>query len=165
MKALAGIAAAVLAVLVGVVFLWPAADVGPRPITFGRDTCARCRMHLSQPGFGGELRDHRGALTTYDDIGCLLLAMVAMRREVPGAWVEDHAGGGLVPLLSAVLVRGEQIVTPMGFGIVAFADADAARRFVAARGGRVLAVEELLRDAAELRPVSAAAPADQEEDP
>jgi copper chaperone NosL len=139
---LAGIAAVVVAV---VVWSGDATD-GPEPIRWGRDTCARCRMHLSQPGFAGELRDRAGVLHKYDDLGCLVAAVVAARVEVPEAWVEDHAGGGFVPLLSAHLVRADAVRTPMGHGVVAFADEAAARAFAATHGGQVVALEALLGD-------------------
>ena len=139
---------AVVALVGAVVFLWPHAAAGPEPIQYGRDACAHCRMTLSQPGFGGEIRDRDGRLTKYDDVGCLLHAIFAAHREVPEAWVEDHDGGGFVPLLTAHLVRAEDASTPMGSGIVAFADGDAAGRFATAHAGRVLALEDVLRNPA-----------------
>jgi hypothetical protein len=140
------IAVALASVVAGVVFLWPASAIGPEPIVYGRDTCASCRMHMSQPGFAGEMRDPDGTLTKYDDVGCLIRAIVAAHREVPEAWVEDHAGGGFVPLLSAKLVRGDAATTPMGSGLVAFADESKARVYAEAHGTRVLSFEDALRD-------------------
>jgi len=137
---------ALASVAAGVVFLWPAPATGPEPIAYERDTCASCRMHLSQPGFAGEMRDPDGTLTKYDDVGCLIRAILAAHREVPQAWVEDHAGGGLVPLISARLVRGDAASTPMGSGLVAFADESAARMYADAHGTRVMAFEDVLRD-------------------
>jgi copper chaperone NosL len=145
-RALAGGVAAVVVVAAAVVF-WPGGPAaGPEPIAWGRDTCARCRMHLSQPGFAGEIRDRAGVLHKYDDLGCLVGAIVTAHGEVPEAWVEDHAGGGFVPLLSAHLVRADAVRTPMGHGVVAFADESAARGFAARHGGRVAAFEDLLGD-------------------
>ena len=37
---------AVLAVVGGVVFLWPTHGVGSEPINYGRDACAHCRRRL-----------------------------------------------------------------------------------------------------------------------
>ena len=150
------LSAALLAVVGGVVFLWPSQRTGTEPINYGRDACAHCRMHISQPGFAGELRDTGGVLTKYDDIGCLLRAMVALHREVPEAWVEDHDGGGFVPLLSASLVRSDRIETPMGYGIIAFKNEGAAQTFARARGGEVLALEDILRQPARIAPVQKA---------
>lgn len=136
---------ALTATVAAVVFLWPVQRSGPEAIDYGRDACAHCRMRISQEGFGGELRDSRGALTKYDDIGCLLRAMVGMHREVPEAWVEDHAGDGFTPLLAATLVRIDAMETPMGSHVVAFADGAAAAAFAEKRGGQVVALEDLLR--------------------
>jgi copper chaperone NosL len=139
--------AAALGVLVAAVVLWPGGGVtGPAPIAWGRDTCARCHMHLSQPGYAGEIRDRQGTLHKFDDIGCLVGAIVATHAEVPEAWVEDHGGGGFVPLLSARLVRAEGVQTPMGYGVVAFQDEAAAHAFAASHAGRVVAFEDLLGD-------------------
>lgn len=146
MKAVAVSALAAIGFVVGVVFLWPAPPSGPEPLRYGVDACADCRMPVTRPGFGGELRDADGRLATYDDVGCLLRAMVKRHGEMPGAWVEDHAGGGLVSLLDAHLVRGLHIETPMGSGIVAFADGAAAEAFAAANGGTAVALEDLVRD-------------------
>ena len=144
---------ALLGVVGGVVFLWPSQRTGAEPITYGRDACAHCRMHISQPGFAAELRDSNGVLTKYDDIGCMLHAMVALHHEVPEVWVEDHDGGGFVPLLSASLVRAERLETPMGYGIVAFKDAGAAATFARAQGGEVLVLEDILREPTRVVPV------------
>jgi len=132
--------------VVAVVFLWPGPGTGPEPIRYGRDTCAGCRMRVTQPGFGGEMRDYDGTLTKYDDVGCLLRAILAAHREVPEAWVEDHAGGGFVPLLDAHLVHEERSSTPMGYGIVAFKEDSTARAYAAAHTGKVLAFEDVLHD-------------------
>ncbi len=147
MKALIGsLGLLVLATVGGVVFLWPTQRVGPQSIVYGRDACAHCRMHISQPGFAGEVRDHNGMLTKYDDVGCMLQAMVAMRREIPEAWVEDHDGGGFVPLLTAQLVRGDTGDTPMGYGIVAFANEAAATTYAREHNGQLVSLEDVMKD-------------------
>ncbi len=146
MRLVAALGAVGTGVVLAVVFLWPGAPAGPEPIAWGRDTCAQCRMHLTEPGFAGELRDGRGRLTKYDDVGCLVRAMRGMREEMPGAWVEDHASGGFVPLLGAHLVRTGGGRTPMASGVVAFADEDAARRFVGAQGGEIVTLEDLVKE-------------------
>jgi copper chaperone NosL len=136
----------VVVVVAAIVFLWPGPRRGPEPIAWGRDACAACRMVISRPGFAGEMRDADGRLTRYDDVGCLLRAVTGAHREVPEAWVEDHGGGGWMPLLRAHLVRAEHADTPMGYGLVAFADAAAARAFAERSGGDVVALEEVLRE-------------------
>jgi copper chaperone NosL len=139
-------AALALGAFVVVVVAWPGAKAGPEPVAWGRDACGQCRMLLSRPGFAAELRDASGVLTRYDDVGCLVRAMRAAHADVPEVWVEDHAGGGFVPLLTARLVRAPSVATPMGSGIVAFRDDGAAREFAAAQRGALVTLEDLLRE-------------------
>lgn len=146
MRFLAASAFVAAAAVVGIVFLWPAPPSGPEPIAYGRDTCATCRMHVSRPGFGGEMRDRHGTLTKYDDVGCLVRAILTTHRDVPGAWVEDHGGGGFVPLVSAHLVRADTAETPMGYGLLAFQDETAARGFADTHAATVMRFEDVLRD-------------------
>ena len=145
MKILALFAAVALAGFAGLSALRPAPRSGPEPLRYGADACSRCRMLLSEPGFAGEMRSARGELTRYDDVGCLLRALRESRTETPEAWVEDHQTRALVPLLKAALVAGKRVRTPMGHGIVAFADQAQARAFAEEHGARIIPLEELLR--------------------
>ena len=119
---------------------------GPEPIAYGVDTCDECHMILTRPGFGGELRTADGAVKKFDDVTCLLRAMVKQHAEMPEAWVEDHGGGGFVPLLGATLVHTAADASPMGHGVLAFADEAGARDYAAEHGGTIVALESLVRD-------------------
>jgi mono/diheme cytochrome c family protein len=114
----------VLAAVVCAIVFWPASDRIPS-IAYGRDTCARCRMILSQPGFAAIARDSQGHWQKYDDLGCARAA--APNGEI---LVEDHKDDRWVPLAKATLVEG--VPTPMGFNVVAFGSPEAARAFTAA---------------------------------
>ncbi len=143
-KLLAILSGLVAIPLAAAVLKGPAPATGPEPIRYGRDACDRCRMHFATPGFAGERRDEKGVLHKYDDIGCLLIA--ASHGASGEAWVEDHDGGGFVRLLSATLVAGEGLGTPMNYGVVAFRDRARAEAFARQHGARVTPLEELLRD-------------------
>jgi copper chaperone NosL len=145
MKGALAVGVAAAAVVSAVVFLWPGPGSGPEPIVWGEDTCAACRMILTRPGFAGQMRDAAGRLSRYDDVGCLVRAAAGVHPETRDAWVEDHDGAGWVPLREAHVVRAERADTPMGHGLVAFADAGAARRFAARLGGEVVALDEIVR--------------------
>lgn len=147
MKALIAVMVLLSAAVFGIILLGdPLATTGPEPIAYGKDTCARCRMHLARPGFAGELRDREGILKKYDDLGCLLLAIDSAHAEVPQAYAEVHPTGALIPLLTATLVVDSKTITPMGYGVLAFADAESAAAHVSAQGGRLASLEELLKD-------------------
>jgi mono/diheme cytochrome c family protein len=128
-----------LVAIVGAILFWPP-GTATRPLAFGKDACARCRMQLQRPGFGGEIRDVRGELTTYDDVGCLLQSLQGDSQ----AWVEDHESGRLVSITAAAFVRDSRVETPMNYRVLAFAGEPAARKHVAAQGGQVVTLEQLL---------------------
>ena len=139
--------AALAAIPAGALLLGSGARAtGPEAIRYGRDSCDRCRMRFAAAGFAAERRDKSGILRKYDDIGCMLIA--ASRDASGEAWVEDHGGGGFVPLLDAVLVAGDGLATPMDYGVVAFLDPAQAAAFARDRGARVVALDELLKDSA-----------------
>jgi copper chaperone NosL len=142
--ALAG--AGAVAALVAAVVLWPAPVAGPEAVAWGRDTCARCRMHLSQPGFAAQVSGPGGVARKFDDIGCLAAALADGEAAIADAWVEDHESGGFVPLVAAHLVRAAGVTTPMGHGIVAFADAAEAAAFAVAHDGTRVAVDQLAQE-------------------
>jgi cytochrome c oxidase cbb3-type subunit 2 len=137
------VAALVLAVAVGAILMRPKGQ-GPEPIRHGRDACARCRMPVGSPGFAGQVRDRDGAVTVYDDLGCLLDSLRDMKDRAAETYVEDRPSGRLVPLRDATLVRSAE-TTPMGSGLVAFADAEAARGFARDHQGQVVTLDEALR--------------------
>ncbi len=152
MKAIVALLTVAAALAVGIIF-FPTGptDTGPVAIVHGRDTCARCRMHIAQPGFAGQMRDSDQTVTNYDDVGCLLISMWKKHREVPQVWVEAHDTGQMTALLSSTLVVDSKIETPMGYGVIAFESAEAARVFVTEQGGRITPIEALLRDGRRFR--------------
>lgn len=136
-----------LAAIVATVVLWPGQTLGPEPILYGRDACAHCAMHLSQPGFAAERRLPDGKVAKYDDIGCLLAELAkAPAAPFDQVWVEDSEGAELVALESACLVRSPSLSTPMASGIVAFADRAAADAAAARAGTAVTTAASLLEE-------------------
>ncbi|MBI3891441.1 MAG: nitrous oxide reductase accessory protein NosL [Candidatus Wallbacteria bacterium] len=136
-------AATLLTFVAAVAFRAPDASTGPEPILYGRDTCAFCRMHLSQPGFAAEMRLPGGTLAKYDDPGCLALA--AAGQTPVAAWVEDNLSGRLLALDKATFVRGGELQTPMGHGVLAFEDPGVARAFASAHKAAVLPLQSILQ--------------------
>ena len=147
--------AAVLAVPAGVLIFGGKSagkQSGPEPIDYEHETCARCHMRFATPGFAGERRGRDGRVAKFDDVGCLLQAVASAHEETTDVWVEDHGGGGWIPLASATFVRGKRLQTPMGSGIVAFKDPAAAERLARGAIAQVTPLEDLLRDRSLLQP-------------
>ena len=147
MKQITVMLACLLVVALSIIFFPTAgASTGPEPIAHGKDACARCRMHIGEAGFAGQMRTVKGELTSYDDIGCLLIAMWKQHREVPGVFVETYDSHRMMSLLEASLVIDSGVRTPMGYGIIAFEHPATAEAFASKNGGTVRTLEDVLKD-------------------
>ncbi|MFO0891223.1 MAG: nitrous oxide reductase accessory protein NosL [Isosphaeraceae bacterium] len=116
---------------------------GPPSLRYGEETCAHCRMIISDDRFAAALVDEdRGALK-FDDVGCLVLHEAG--RERPGAsyWVRDHAGGGWLDARLATFVNGREVASPMGHDLAAMATPDRAADLTGGRDARRFRFGEL----------------------
>jgi nitrous oxide reductase accessory protein NosL len=114
---------------------------GPPEIALDRTACSHCGMLISDAIYAAAYRPPGAAARVFDDIGCLL---AAARREVSPPdrfWFQDAAGGGWTEGTTAVFVSAAALRTPMGGGIVAYRNREAAER--AARSYRGQIVESL----------------------
>jgi copper chaperone NosL len=136
---------------------WPSAacatrDGGPPAITIDRSVCSHCGMLISEPVYAAALRTPDGHERVFDDIGCLLAALRSWPDWKAGSldpalrlWFHDADTGEWIDGPAAVFVVSTSLRTPMGGGIVAHKDRDAAARAARAHDGAVVAsVAELL---------------------
>ena len=121
---------------------------GPPDLRLGRDECAECGMLISEDRCSTALlvdaagrNEHR----MFDDIGCMLDWEHDHAGETPvlGWFVHDHGTRSWIGGDDAhyLLTDPQSLATPMGSGIVAFADAAAASRKREECGGEVLTLE------------------------
>lgn len=101
---------------------------GPPEIVFGSDSCAHCRMIISDARFAAGWRDKSGDETHFDDIGC----MVNHARDYPPAqpatfWVHNYHTEEWLDAALASFVIDPSIKTPMSYGIAASDSAETAR--------------------------------------
>jgi copper chaperone NosL len=121
-----------------------ACTAGPEPIRWGTDTCEQCRMVLEDKRFGA-LLEAGGRTYKFDGLDELAKYMASHPGGTP--YAVDATSGQLVEATRAVLVSSPELRGPMGGQVVAFADAGAAERFVAAahlKAVRHPRVEEVL---------------------
>jgi nitrous oxide reductase accessory protein NosL len=99
-------------------------------------------MIVSEARYAGGYTDKDGMPVAFDDIGCMV-RFVKEKGDPPYVlWVADYNGGWL-RAASAWFVQCDDIVTPMGSGIVAVSSESSARELAEARSGAVVPFEEL----------------------
>lgn len=96
----------------------------PRPIRYGEDVGAHCKMTVSDARFGAELLTTTGKVYVFDAIECLANYVVAhpeLADQTHSLWVTAYdAPGELIPLDSAFFVHSPEVQSPMGGGLAAF---------------------------------------------
>lgn len=124
------IAGAVAAPALGA--LTACAATEPRPIAYGHDECAYCKMIVSDSRFGAALLTAKGRTVVFDSAECLAGYFTQEggtggHDAVQSLWVSDYDHPGhLIPARRARFLRLAGPGSPMGKGLVAFrSDADA----------------------------------------
>lgn len=94
----------------------------PEAIQVNVDSCAVCKMQITDLRFGGEILTGKGRIYKFDSISCLR-DFYNTEKEVKAVWVQDYfAPGILVEVSKASFLSSARIRAPMGVGIVASAN-------------------------------------------
>jgi nitrous oxide reductase accessory protein NosL len=118
-------------------------DAGPPEIRFGQDTCQACGMIIEDEryaaavvtiGAGGVVEKR-----AFDDVGEMLEFAPPQGAQEVKRYVRDVTTRQWLEADRATLVKSTQVQTPMGSGIVAYRDPQAARDTAKAHGGTVVA--------------------------
>lgn len=99
----------------------------PPEIAYGQDVCDRCKMIINEENMAAAFWTAGGEAFRFDDAGEMLAYINETQPELASVWVHDYVDGTWLRADDATFVLGTGVATPMGFGIVAFADADAGR--------------------------------------
>ncbi len=99
----------------------------PPEIVYGQDTCDRCNMIISEERYAAAYWTAEGEARRFDDIGGMLAFITEEREEAASYWVHDFNSVKWIRAEEASYVLDGDLMTPMGFGIAAFADAEMAQ--------------------------------------
>lgn len=106
---------------------------GPKPVKLHTDTCAFCKMNISDLRFASQLITNKGRYYFFDDISC----MAAFPKENPAAaegqfYVADFCQPEVfIPVEEAILVKSEGFRSPMAGNIAGFSSTDSAAIYTA----------------------------------
>ncbi|MCC6769884.1 MAG: nitrous oxide reductase accessory protein NosL [Gemmatimonadaceae bacterium] len=121
-------------------------EKGPRPLVVGEDSCDFCKMAISDPRFGAQVRTSTGRLVTFDAVECVAgyVGAATDPSRIVGIWVADYHGGSMVAADSALFVSGGSLHSPMGRQLTSFAPSISADSLVALYGGTVIRWADVL---------------------
>lgn len=102
------------------------------------DTCAFCGMPIRDPRFACEVIYRDGSVVKTDEVGEMFenLPGMASNPEIAAVFVHDYYTGEWIDGREAYYVRGGEVFTPMGYGVVAFKNRNDAERFLNERDGK-----------------------------
>ena len=143
------------AILVLTLVILTASACGGRPdtatppeIAYGHDVCDRCNMLISEARFAAAYWTSDGTARRFDDVGGMLAYYYEEQEEAASFWVHDYAGSQWLAADEATYAFAPNLITPMGFGLVAFASAAEAEALVAGQEEAVvLTFDQLLAEA------------------
>ncbi len=117
----------------------------PSSVDTRSDSCAFCRMAVSDARFAGQLAAPGEEPRFFDDLGCLRDYLGANHRLPRGsvAFVADHRTGEWVRAARALYTRRESLRTPMSSHVIAHAGRTSRDGDPAAAEGSPVPVAEL----------------------
>ena len=116
-------------------------ELGPPELKLGRDMCKECGMIVSEDrSCSAWLIDIGGSYEAevFDDVGCMLdRERRGEAGNITARYFHDYPSRAWIVGKEPVFVMSEAIHTPMGSGIVAFADQVAAEAAAKETGGKL----------------------------
>lgn len=112
-------------------------QVKPKPIAYGTETCAFCRMTIVDRQHAAQLVTAKGRSSSFDAIECLVHQLGEMEQtEMAYLLVSDYtAPGKLIDASEAVFLVSPGIPSPMGANLSAFSTHTDASETLEAKGG------------------------------
>lgn len=107
----------------------------PPDIRYGEDVCEECSMIINEPRHAASYVLTDGTVRRFDDIGEMLAYDSKHHEAVHVYWVHDFNTEEWVMADKASFVLNNEAKTPMGWGLLAFADDASADQYMAEVGG------------------------------
>lgn len=123
-----------------------ASGTEPPKIAYGKDLCARCRMIISDERFAAGLVEPGGDALVFDDPGELIAQVQEEGLKDRRVWVHDYLTKKWIDGTQAFFVVDNDLMTPMGTGVVALESRDEAERLAAEKGGQVMTWQEIVQN-------------------
>ncbi|WP_212592455.1 nitrous oxide reductase accessory protein NosL [Sphingobacterium humi] len=121
-------------------------QTGPKPIKYGADQCAFCKMTVSDPRFGTQILTKKGRAYNFDDVQCMIAYVKGNKitaEEVGKYYLPDYISNKLLDAEGLFYLKSEELKSPMRGNIAAFATRADLEKVQAEMGGEVLTWKDL----------------------
>lgn len=115
----------------------------PPDIRYGEDVCDRCMMIINEAKYAAAYVTSDGDVRRFDDIGGMSAHIDESPEEIAVLWVHDYDTEEWLKAEEAFYVGSEDLLTPMGFGIIAFDSRERAEEWASERSGTMLTYSDL----------------------
>lgn len=113
------------------------------PIEYGFDSCSHCKMTIADERYASELVTTKGKVFKFDAIECLVSFQKASDHEYALELLGDFNNPGeFIDAKSAWILKSENMPSPMGMNLNAFANKEVAQDFQSKKGGKLMDWEE-----------------------
>jgi copper chaperone NosL len=125
-------------------------SVKERPVAYGSDECAYCKMTIMDHRYGAELVTQKGKVFTFDAAECLIDYLYQHEDLIQSAsfllvtaYTEPDQ---LIDALSATYLVSKEMPSPMGAYLTAFSSREMAQEYQDKNTGDLYTWEELFAD-------------------
>ncbi|WP_313189539.1 nitrous oxide reductase accessory protein NosL [Sphingobacterium sp.] len=118
----------------------------PKPIKYGSDQCAYCKMTISDARFGTQLQTKKGRVYNFDDVQCMISFVKessVKKEEVAAYFLPDYSSNKLLPADKMFYLKSEELKSPMRGNIAAFEKTEDLEKTKAELGGTTLSWDDL----------------------
>lgn len=121
--------------------------LGPKPIDYGHVGCHYCSMTIVDQQHAAQLVTSKGKVFNFDAVECMMNHLKDEDESTIALFLVNDFDqpGTLVDATKATYLISENIPSPMGAFLSAFADGQAAQHTLEANGGELLSWAELKR--------------------
>ncbi|PWH81316.1 nitrous oxide reductase accessory protein NosL [Brumimicrobium oceani] len=135
----------ILFVLLSLVFV--ACSIEAKPINYGTDACDFCKMSIVDQIHGAEIVTDKGKVYKFDAIECMINFKNEMSKEQPQLFLTNHyhTPKELIDAENATFLISENLPSPMGEFITAFASKEAAEKIHQELDGKLYNWKELVQ--------------------
>lgn len=129
-----------------VLIFFSSCSTEPKKISYGEDPCHFCKMTITEDRYGAQLVTSKGKSYLFDSIECLGRFMNEGDSDFEGAnlLVTDYAGKQFTNASEAIYLRSENLPSPMGMNLTAFASQPEVKDAQNQKGGDILSWDQVL---------------------